>query len=321
MEPLISVIVPIYGAEKYLHNCVNSIINQTYKNLEIILVDDQSPDRCPELCDEYATKDRRIKVIHQKNKGVSGARNTGLELATGSYIMFVDSDDEIYTNAIEVLLNDMLKYDADIVAGMSTRVFLNKTYISGEENGDIILYQGDEPIILSLKGATHTASACAKLFKSEFIQGLYFEEGKNMHEDGFFIFQCFAKKPVLIYHNVLVYRYNMREGSSSRQPFSDKYLSIVYFLKQKKDIILKEYPQYIEHAYDMEVRTCLQILSVLCKTKGRKYVQLQRQCIKKVCEFYKYHTPINSYHKKLAWIVRYRLYSLYKLLVIIKYKM
>ena len=95
MEPLISVIVPVYGVEAYLNQCIDSILAQTHKNLEIILVDDGSPDRCPTICDEYARKDSRVRVIHKKNGGLSDARNAGLEIATGEYIGFVDSDDWI----------------------------------------------------------------------------------------------------------------------------------------------------------------------------------------------------------------------------------
>lgn len=103
---LISVIVPVYKVESYLHRCLDSIINQSYKNLEIILVDDGSPDNCPAICDEYAAKDNRIKVVHQENKGLSAARNAGLDIATGDYVAFVDSDDWIeldtYKKVIDV---------------------------------------------------------------------------------------------------------------------------------------------------------------------------------------------------------------------------
>ena len=105
MEPLISVIVPVYKVEQYLDECVQSIINQTYKNLEIILVDDGSPDRCPEMCDEYARQDSRIKVIHKPNGGLSSARNAGIDIARGEYIGFVDSDDYIAHDMYEKLYN------------------------------------------------------------------------------------------------------------------------------------------------------------------------------------------------------------------------
>ena len=101
---MISVIVPVYNVEKYLDNCVESIVNQTYKDLEIILVDDGSPDNCPAMCDEWAKKDSRIRVIHKENGGVSSARNIGLDNVTGEYIGFVDSDDYLESNMYELLL-------------------------------------------------------------------------------------------------------------------------------------------------------------------------------------------------------------------------
>jgi glycosyltransferase involved in cell wall biosynthesis len=113
--PLISVIVPIYNVEIYLEKCLNSIINQTYKNLEIILIDDGSPDNCGKICDEYAKKDKRIKVIHKPNGGLSDARNTGLDIAKGEYIAFVDSDDYIAEEMCEELLDIAQKEEADIV--------------------------------------------------------------------------------------------------------------------------------------------------------------------------------------------------------------
>ena len=117
MNPMISVIVPIYNVEKYLARCVDSIVNQTYKNLEIILVDDGSPDRCPQMCDDYAEKDSRIKVIHKKNGGLSDARNAGMAVATGEYISFIDSDDWIETSMFELLLNNIFQYDCEISCG------------------------------------------------------------------------------------------------------------------------------------------------------------------------------------------------------------
>ena len=106
---LVSVIVPIYNVEKYLEKCIESIVNQTYKNLEIILVDDGSPDNCPAICDEWAQKDSRIKVIHKKNGGLSSARNAGLEVSNGEYISFVDSDDWLDENTFEEVYNNFLK--------------------------------------------------------------------------------------------------------------------------------------------------------------------------------------------------------------------
>lgn len=115
MEPLVSIIVPVYNVEPYIHRCIDSILAQTYQQMQIILIDDGSPDRCGEICDEYSKKDSRIIVIHQENEGLSGARNTGLLFAKGEYVAFVDSDDWIHPKMYETLIGLSRKYDLDIV--------------------------------------------------------------------------------------------------------------------------------------------------------------------------------------------------------------
>ena len=114
-KPLISVIVPVYKVERYLDECVESIVNQTYHNLEIVLVDDGSPDNCPQMCDDWAKKDERIRVIHKENGGVSSARNAGLDICTGDYISFIDSDDWIPSNFEEEMLAKAEKLSLDVV--------------------------------------------------------------------------------------------------------------------------------------------------------------------------------------------------------------
>ena len=113
----ISIVVPIYKVEKYIDQCVQSVLKQTYQNLEIILVDDQSPDKCPEICEQYAREDARVKVFHQKNLGLSGARNTGMQYATGDYVLFLDSDDYLALDYCERMLTMAKEENADIVVG------------------------------------------------------------------------------------------------------------------------------------------------------------------------------------------------------------
>ena len=117
MDPLISVIVPVYKVEAYLPQCLDSICGQTYQNLEILLVDDGSPDRCGEICDQYAARDTRIRVIHKQNGGLSDARNAGMQQMTGSYLMFVDSDDMLPPNAVQTLFETALSENAELVIG------------------------------------------------------------------------------------------------------------------------------------------------------------------------------------------------------------
>lgn len=130
----ISVIVPIYKVEEYLDRCVESIINQTYKNLEIILVDDGSPDNCPKMCDEWAKKDKRIKVVHKKNGGLSDARNAGLDKATGKFVGFVDSDDYIEPAMYETLYNKISKDKSDMAMCNITKVYSDRKVKVHEKN-------------------------------------------------------------------------------------------------------------------------------------------------------------------------------------------
>ena len=312
---MISVIVPVYGTELFLNNCIESLIHQSYHELEIILVDDDSPDGCPEICDAYAEKDSRIKVIHQENKGVSGARNTGIKNATGDYIMFVDSDDVLRPFAVETLLEDIERYHADIASAYKLPVDMNGKPLGSEGDGEYSVYREDEALLLSLNGEKNTNSACAKLFKKSFIDGVLFEEGKNVHEDGFFIFCCYLRRPTLVQHNTVIYLYTSRDESNSRSGFSDKYLSMLYFCERKKELIREQYPQYADRAKNMEVRVNLQFLDVLCRTTDKRYADSQRACVKTVRRLYRYHVPINAHHKQLERLVRFGLYPLYKRLI------
>lgn len=316
---LVSIIVPIYGTETYLPACLDSICEQSYSNLQIILVDDESPDGCPEICDAYAQKDSRIVVIHQKNKGVSGARNTGMRRATGEYITFVDSDDELYPNAIEVMLHDACKYNADIASAIPKQVGKIEKGVGTYADADCLVLRDEEALILSIDGAYNMNSVWSKLFRRTLIEGMYFEEGQNINEDGFFIFQCCLKKPVFVRHNITVYRYNARPNSCSRQTFSEKYFSMLFFCERKKELIAEKYPEQIERAYNMEVRTHLQFLEVLCRTNEKKYRKTHKESVKIVRRLYKYHKPINNHHKQLAWAVKVGLYSLYRQLIRLKY--
>lgn len=311
-DTLVSIIVPVYGTEAYLPACIESIQNQSYTNIQIILVDDQSPDRCPEICDSYAQKDPRIQVIHQNNKGVSGARNTGLRHAAGAYTMFVDSDDLLYPDAVEVLMQDVSEYKADIVCATAKVVDEYKGIVDDYADGSHIVLEKHQLMLYSLEGSPYTGSACVKLFKTGVICDVKFVEGKDINEDSYFMFQCSLKEPRVVLHNVAVYQYNTRSGSNSRQKFSDKYLSMIYFCEQKKKLVAEYYPQYMEQAHNMEARTNLQLLDVLCSTVEKKYRTLEKQCVQTVRRLYRYHKPINEHHKLLAWIVKHRLYPLYK---------
>lgn len=188
MQSLISVIIPVYNVERYLHQCVDSVLTQTYTNLEIILVDDGSPDTSPDICDEYAQKDKRIKVIHKDNGGLSSARNAGLDVATGNFIYFLDSDDYIGENTIADLHQQFLcNPNIAIVVGYFSSVINDS--IEPYKNSWIFekakLIEPSEFAIRMLSEESNFAST-AKLYKKEIFQNIRFQINKK-NEDTLFI--------------------------------------------------------------------------------------------------------------------------------------
>ena len=222
--PKISVIVPVYKVEPYLHRCVDSIINQTYQNLEIILVEDGSPDNCPQICDEYAQQDSRIKVIHQENNGLSAARNAGLDIATGNYIAFVDSDDYIDPDMYETMLNIMSEHNADIVECGYRWVKPDITY--DRENTKKIdiytplkaldaLYFGDQ-----MFGGISIV-VWNKLYKADLLKNLRMVEG-YIHEDVEFTPKVLYSAEKIVKYNYNFYNFYFSANSISRSTYSLK---------------------------------------------------------------------------------------------------
>lgn len=189
-KPLISVIVPIYKVEKYLNKCVKSIINQTYKNLEIILVDDGSPDNCGKICDKLAERDDRIRIIHKKNGGLSSARNAGIEIANGEYIGFVDSDDYIKEDMYEILLNLIKKYDADVSICNLYDVIDGNECIRNKENG-IREYSRLDILKEVLLDKNIQSYAWNKLYEKELFDEIKYPIGKKYEDIGttFYLFE------------------------------------------------------------------------------------------------------------------------------------
>ncbi len=250
MEPLISVIVPIYKVEKYLGKCIESILKQTYKNLEIILVDDGSPDACPQICDEYAKKDSRIVVIHQKNGGLSSARNSGLDIAKGEFIGFVDSDDCIANDMYETLYNAIKENDAQMSICRFYIVNENGEFLQDSIKTDIkedikILdkYEAMKEMLLdkNIRGYVWT-----KLFKKECFELLRFPEGKN-YEDIAISIKCFEKTEKIVYINKQKYYYLQRETSIDHN-LSEKNLSDAIEMSYERYAHVKNnYPEIKEY--------------------------------------------------------------------------
>ena len=222
----ISVIIPVYNVEKYIEECIDSTINQTYPNLEILLIDDGSTDNSGKICDEYALKDDRIKVIHQINGGLGNARNTGLNNATGDYIMFADSDDFFTPNACEVMLNEIESKNADYVIG-NYQNCTEESVLWEKPIFDIDKYKNFKLSIKDYKNSFYimNSSVCNKIFKTSFLNkiGVRFEEGIPA-EDAIFSTYCFMKSKNVYYISNVMYLYRQRvEASSISTSCSYKY--------------------------------------------------------------------------------------------------
>ena len=219
-NPLISIIVPCYNVEKYLPKCEESIINQAYRNLEIILVDDGSPDNCGQMCDEYARKDSRIRVLHKENGGLSDARNVAIDVAKGDYFLFIDSDDYVSLDHVEQLFQMMMS-DEDIdIAITDLKIFIEGTSptIDRSEDKRKILMNADETLINMFYQKDFDTNACGKLYKRILFKNIRYPKGW-LFEDLATTYKLIQSCKKIAFSNYKSYYYLFRNSSIEGAPF------------------------------------------------------------------------------------------------------
>ena len=237
---LISIIVPVYNVQSYLPMCLESIVGQTYSNLQIILVDDGSPDLCPQICDEWAEKDNRINVIHKKNGGLSDARNCGLNHVLGEYVCFVDSDDILNPNYIE-WLHDAISLNGLKLSACDIACFYDGDTLNYENNNSKTeIYSAEEGLRQILHGEGVRAIACNKMYKVDLLVGEQFVYGKH-HEDEFFTYRMIDKAERVAYVNSALYYYRQRPGSIMAS-FSIKRLDALEAFLERLELLNEKYP-------------------------------------------------------------------------------
>ena len=244
-KALISLIIPVYKVEKYLEKCIQSVINQTYENLQIILVDDGSPDNCGKICDEYAKKDHRIEVIHKSNGGLSDARNKGLEIAKGEYIGFVDSDDYIEADMYEVLYNLLKQYNADVSICNFYTVSQGKISIKNADNG-INEYNRIEILKEILLDKNIQSYAWNKLYKKELFDEIKYPIGKK-YEDIGTTFYLLEKCNKIVVTGKSEYYYINRQDSIVNNVTESTITDYIELIMQRYDYIeenIKELSSY-----------------------------------------------------------------------------
>lgn len=277
----VSIIVPVYNVERYIERCMQSLYSQTYKNIEIILVDDESTDNSGSICDQYEKADSRIKVVHKKNAGLGMARNTGLKLMTGNYVMFVDSDDYIEKDAVERMLKIAVEYDAQVVT--SNFAYDKRKEINCIPTG---LYEGDlkvREVLIHMLGSKKgnndeiNVSSCTKLYLIKFLRDIraQFPSEKNLiWED--MAFNCFViSKCKRVYVNDFAYyHYCYNQLSLTHKYNSDKFQNVMkmyqYMKTQIKHLDLPdEAVLRINNMFIGNVRTCMKLEAYYAKQNGK----------------------------------------------------
>lgn len=280
-EIKISFIVPIYNVEEYLERCLDSICNQTYQNIEIILVNDGSTDKSEEICKKYLLKDKRIKYIKKNNGGVSSARNVGIENTTGEYICFVDSDDYINEKFAEIFLNVLLCKNSDIVICDYEKVFrlenIQKNILNLENvyNVDSINVISDL-LEIPRKGII-TNHMWNKIFKKELFDNIRFPQGKNFEDIGVFYLLVNKAKNISVIPNKLYYYYERKNsimGTLTEKSMRDK-ISIV---NERHEFIENNYPSLIKKSESYILKNNIYIQKELIKKYGEKVIFNEMYC-------------------------------------------
>ena len=286
-KSLISIIVPVYKVEKYLNRCVQSIVDQTYQNLEIILVDDGSPDNCPAMCDRWAESDPRIKVIHKTNGGLSDARNAGMAAAAGELIGFLDSDDWISPDMYQLLYNDMCHNCSDISCCGIQMIWENsEAHQMLTREGDIVL--GNEDAMLSLIQESWLKHPVVnRLYKKECVNGVHFPY-KKFHEDVFWGYQVIARANRVSVTGSPCYFYLQRAGSIMGQDFSLKRLDMFDAYYDELRFIQSRYPRIAGKAVALFGSRLLYAYQCVFKMTDKKE---QAQCLERL-------SPLCAYWKK-----------------------
>lgn len=257
--PKISVIIPMYNTSKYLQNCLYSVVNQTYKNLEIILVNDGSTDNSKTIVKKYAEKDPRIKIINQKNQGLSVARNTGIEKSTGTYITFVDSDDEIDLDMIEKMLTTIQANKTDIAVCSFKETYPNGKITHFGQKYITRNYNTENALKAMLKEQGFMVSATMKLFPKEYFKNIEFPIGK-LHEDVSTTYKLIMQANSISYLQDELYTYCHHSNSITSKKFDNRKLDLITLTDEMCNDIDKKYPKLKNVTKERRMRARFSIL-------------------------------------------------------------
>ena len=300
-QPLISVIVPIYKVEEYLDRCVESLVGQTYNNIEIILVDDGSPDSCSKFCDGWIEKDRRIIVIHKTNGGLSDARNAGVLAADGEYIAFVDSDDWIDTETYLLVMRKMKETGAQI--GTFNIINVGSDSFIPDLSVEYEVLDSEKAIGNTISDTGVKTVAWNKVYQRSVLEGLSFPKGK-LHEDEYYTFRALDRAEKIVYLHRQCYYYFQRPTSIMGQ-YNIRHIDMLEGVKQRMELVEERYPRLFRSAKLSLSLCCMVQYQNLLKHKevdangeGRKRVKRLRRSMKISKQ------DVAGMSKKSAWFHR-----------------
>ena len=318
----ISIIVPVYNVRDYLERCIKSITAQTYKNIEIILVDDGSTDGSEQLCDELAAQDNRIVVVHKKNGGAADARNVGLDIASGELIAFVDSDDYIEATMYETLYR-YLQYDVDMVScGMKLKELNGNIHIVNAPS-ETITYSGEQALsnMLDIKHQIVGCAVCNKLYRIENFDQLRFRKG-IIGEDIEILYQLYADCNKMVCIPDALYWYDKREGSVTTCVFSSKNLDMVDIAQNIEVYVKKKFPHLLSDAYVYELMWLLSAYKSWFYSPSREaqYEVQIRKRVNEVSEWLRYNGGRKNKKRYasmlcLAMTIKWHCYSIVRVIL------
>lgn len=298
IRPLISVIMPIYNAEKYVTKAIDSILSQSYSNIEVLLVDDGSQDRCLQICDNYAQKDKRVRVLHKNNGGQASARNLALDIVQGDYIGFVDADDWIEPYMYEILYSKIIQYGADLaICNFDVVTDEGHKHYWQPDLEEETVFDNNSLMEEILYNKRVNEMFWNKLFKKEilenerFVEGMIFEDTEMMH-------RCLSHVKKGVYIGKVLYNNYMSVGSTTRQNMKPKHFDRVKANINRIDFYKEYYPTLVLKANTSYVDMCLDLIDnttgiLICK-------EIRKETIRNLKKFLKHNSVIGSKKGKLA---------------------
>ena len=279
-NPLISVIVPVYNTEPALERTLNALSVQTIKDIEFILVNDGSTDKSGEICDSFAEKDSRFKVIHQPNRGVCNARNNGLAVAQGKYIGFCDSDDVPEPDLYETLYQLIIDNNCD-VSMVKYAVHNADGTIDAPQTGELTVFDDRRDALKSLLTLNIDLGIYTKLISADLCKKVKFEEPRKLNEDKYYLFEIFMIAEKLCYKDICKYNYYRIGESSSRTQFSEKFLDLLYFTEKIERKVNETYPELADYAIANNVIIYLRFTQLSILLGGENMFKDEQKKIRK----------------------------------------